>query len=140
MNLVQPTQLHMALGAPIASRPSSARSENHGEAGRGVARGRRELHPDNRPGVVEPPLSPSPGRRYVWDADGRCFNAGPLREAMLVRGFTADELAAAAALARGTVYNALSGRPTRPRTARRILEVLAGVEPTLRLGSLTEDP
>jgi predicted transcriptional regulator len=58
---------------------------------------------------------------------------------MLVRGLSADEVAAAAEVARATLYNALSGRPTRLRTARRVLEVLAGVEPTLRLSSLTED-
>ncbi|HWF56930.1 MAG TPA: hypothetical protein VG520_01085 [Candidatus Dormibacteraeota bacterium] len=57
---------------------------------------------------------------------------------MLVRGFKVDELAAAADVARGTLYNALKGRPTRLQTARRILEVLASVEPTLRLGSLSE--
>lgn len=58
---------------------------------------------------------------------------------MLVRGLTADELAVSAEVARATLYNALKGRPTRLRTARRLLEVLAGVEPTLRLWSLTED-
>jgi predicted transcriptional regulator len=58
---------------------------------------------------------------------------------MLVRALSADELAAAADVARATLYNALNGRPTRLRTARRLLQVLAGVEPTLRLRSLTED-
>ncbi len=76
---------------------------------------------------------------YIWDGQRGCFNGGHLREAMLVRGLTVDEMAADAGLARGTLYNALNGRPTRLRTARRILEVLASAQPTLRLSSLTAE-
>jgi predicted transcriptional regulator len=57
---------------------------------------------------------------------------------MLVRALSAEELAAAADVARATLYNVLNGRPTRLRTARRLLEVLAGIEPSLRLRSLSE--
>ena len=83
------------------------------------------------------PLRSDPQR--IWDGAGHCFNPGALREAMLVRGLSADELAASAEVARATLYDALKGRPTRLQTARRLLEVPAGVEPTLRLRSLTED-
>jgi len=34
------------------------------------------------------------------------------------------------------MYNALAGRPTRLRTARRVLETLAGVEPKFELSRL----
>ncbi|MBJ7609471.1 MAG: hypothetical protein JF887_08590 [Candidatus Dormibacteraeota bacterium] len=55
---------------------------------------------------------------------------------MLTRGFTPDTLRSAAGVAHGTMYNALSGRPTRLRTARRILEALSAVEPAFLLTDL----
>lgn len=60
---------------------------------------------------------------------------------MLVRGLTADSLAAAAGISLGTSYNALHGRPIRLRTARLILEALSGVQPSLRMAAaLGDDP
>jgi predicted transcriptional regulator len=50
---------------------------------------------------------------------------------MLSRGLTAEALACAAGISRGTSYNALHGKLVRLRTARLILEALASVEPTL---------
>jgi len=58
---------------------------------------------------------------------------------MVVRGLTADSLSDAAGLSRGTLYSALHGRPTRLGTARSILQALADVEPSLRLGPLSEE-
>jgi len=55
---------------------------------------------------------------------------------MLVRGFTPHSLAVSARVAESTMYNALAGRPTRLRTARRVLETLAGVEPKFELSRL----
>jgi predicted transcriptional regulator len=75
----------------------------------------------------------------IWDGDAQSFNVGPLRQAMLVRGFTPEALADAAGVARGTLYNALHGRPTRLRTAHRILAALAETRPILRLGLPTRE-
>lgn len=80
-----------------------------------------------------------PETHRIWNGSSRSFNAAHLREALLVRGLTPDFLATAADVSRGTVYHALSGRPTRLGTARRILEVLASIEPSLRLSSLVDD-
>lgn len=52
---------------------------------------------------------------------------------MLARGLTAEALADAAGVSRGTSYNALHGRPVRLRTARLLLEALASVQPTLEV-------
>jgi predicted transcriptional regulator len=75
-------------------------------------------------------------RRWIWDGERQAFVAGTLREAMLVRGFTPHSLAVSARVAESTMYNALAGRPTRLRTARRVLETLAGVEPKFELSRL----
>jgi predicted transcriptional regulator len=74
--------------------------------------------------------------RIIWNGEQQAFNPGILKQAMLVRGFTAETLAQAATVSRGTIYNVLAGRPTRLRTARRVLEALAATEPTLHLASL----
>jgi hypothetical protein len=71
--------------------------------------------------------------RAVWHGETQAFDVGTLKEVMLVRGFTAETLAQAAGVGRGTMYNALAGRSTRLSTARRILEALAAVEPRLLL-------
>ena len=73
--------------------------------------------------------------RRIWDGTHQSFNVGPLRDAMLVRGFTADSLAYAAGVARATLYNALKGRPTRLSTARRIIQALSGAPATLDLSA-----
>ncbi|MDQ6847517.1 MAG: helix-turn-helix domain-containing protein [Candidatus Dormibacteraeota bacterium] len=73
----------------------------------------------------------------VWNGEDRCFNTGTLREVMVMRGLTADSLALAAGVSRGTIYNALTGRPTRLATARRILEALATTAPTLLFSTVT---
>ena len=58
---------------------------------------------------------------------------------MLARGLTAESLAEAAGVSRGTSYNALHGKPVRLRTARLILEALASVQPTLRVAFALTD-
>lgn len=73
----------------------------------------------------------------VWNGEDRCFHEGTLREVMVMRGLTADSLALAAGVSRGTIYNALTGRPTRLATARRILEALAATPPILLLSAVT---
>lgn len=75
-------------------------------------------------------------RPRVWDGEKCCFNDGRLREVMVMRGFTADSLALAAGVSRGTIYNALTRRTTRLATARRILEALAAAPPTLLLSAV----
>ena len=77
--------------------------------------------------------SPSQERepRRIWDGVGQSFNTRHLRAAMLARGLTAEALADAAGVSRGTSYNALHGKPVRLRTARLLLEALASVQPTL---------
>jgi predicted transcriptional regulator len=80
---------------------------------------------------------PANAHRTIWDGDRQVFDVGLLRQAMVVREFAPDTLADAAGVSRGTVYHALTGRPVRIRTARRILEAVAAVEPTIRLGSLS---
>lgn len=72
----------------------------------------------------------------IWNGDTQTFDPGLLREAMLIRGLTPDSLAAAAQVGRGTVYSVLSGRRSRLTTARRLLETLLSVEPTMRLSAL----
>jgi hypothetical protein len=95
----------------------------------------------SRPPEMTAPNGAGRGRDQVaiWDGDGQSFNVGPLRQAMLVRGFTPEALADAAGVARGTLYNALHGRPTRLRTAHRILAALAEAQPILRLGLASRD-
>jgi DNA-binding XRE family transcriptional regulator len=73
----------------------------------------------------------------VWNGQDRCFNKGTLMEVMVMRGLTAASLALAAGVSRGTIYNALTGRPTRLATARRILEALAATPPILLLSAVT---
>jgi hypothetical protein len=73
---------------------------------------------------------------FIWDGEHQAFVPGTLRRAMLVRGFTPDTLRVAAGVAHGTMYNALAGRATRLRTARRILETLAAVEPAFLLADM----
>lgn len=73
---------------------------------------------------------------HIWDGARQAFAPAILRTAMLTRGFTPDTLRSAAGVAHGTMYNALSGRPTRLRTARRILEALSAVEPAFLLTDL----
>jgi hypothetical protein len=80
--------------------------------------------------------NPDSRRKWIWDGDRQAFVAGTLREAMLVRGFTPHSLAVSARVAESTMYNALAGRPTRLRTARRVLETLARVEPKFELSRL----
>lgn len=58
---------------------------------------------------------------------------------MLERGLTAETLAGAAGVSRGTTYNALHGKPVRLRTARLLLEALANVQPTLDVGFALTD-
>lgn len=74
--------------------------------------------------------------RLIWDGERQAFVVATLRQAMLVRGFTPETLAVAASVAHGTMYSALAGSRTRLRTARRILETLAAVEPHFRLAEL----
>jgi DNA-binding XRE family transcriptional regulator len=73
----------------------------------------------------------------VWNGEDRCFNKGTLSEVMVMRGLTADSLALAAGVSRGTIYNALTGRPKRLATARRILEALAATPPILLLSAVS---
>ena len=75
-------------------------------------------------------------RARVWDGEKCCFNEGRLREVMVMRGFTADSLALAAGVSRGTIYNVLTGRTTRLATARHILEALAAAPPTILLSAV----
>jgi len=77
--------------------------------------------------------------RRIWDGVGQSFNTGHLRAAMLARGLTAEALADAAGVSRGTSYNALHGKPVRLRTARLLLEALANVQPTLDVGFALTD-
>lgn len=58
---------------------------------------------------------------------------------MLERGLTAETLAGAAGVSRGTTYNALHGKPVRLRTARLLLEALANMQPTLDVGFALTD-
>jgi len=85
--------------------------------------------------------SPSQQRepRRIWDGVGHSFNTRHLRAAMLARGLTAEALADAAGVSRGTSYNALHGKPVRLRTARLLLEALANVQPTLDVGLALTD-
>lgn|GEM_PF-6918041 len=71
--------------------------------------------------------------RPIYDGVGQAFNTRHLRAAMLARGLTAETLAGAAGVSRGTTYNALHGKPVRLRTARLILEAIASVQPTLHV-------
>lgn len=73
------------------------------------------------------------GSTAIWDGVDQAFSVGPLRQAMIVRGLTPEALAAAAGVSRGTLYNALQGKPVRLRTARLILEALASVQATLHV-------
>jgi transcriptional regulator with XRE-family HTH domain len=76
----------------------------------------------------------------IWDGVGQSFDTRRLREAMLIRGFTVETLAAAAGVSLGTTYKVLHGKPVRLRTARLLLEALANVQPTLHLSfPLTDD-
>jgi hypothetical protein len=142
VNLPRARKLDGAAGAAIPSRPlplrrqRSAEDISHAPAWQSGHEYGGE--PVLRLGGAERKGSGPGDRSYIWDGARGCFNPASLREAMLVRGFMVDDLATAADVARGTLYNALNGRPTRLQTARRILEVLASVEPTLRLGSLSE--
>ena len=77
-------------------------------------------------------------RSCIWDGELQAFDVRRLRQAMLARGFTADQLAASAGVAPATLYNALHGRPTRLRTARRILEALANRPATIDLTFTSE--
>ena len=78
-------------------------------------------------------IAREPGSTTIWDGVDQAFTVGPFRQAMIVRDLTPEGLAAAAGVSRGTVYNALQGKPVRLRTARLILEALASVPPTLHV-------
>jgi hypothetical protein len=86
--------------------------------------------------LADPDIPRPADGRLIWDGARQAFVSGVLRQAMLVRGFTADSLGVAAGVAHGTMYNALAGRTTRLSTARRILETLASVEPAFLLHDL----
>lgn len=105
---------------------NAAKPRSHGSRGLTSARatGLGSAPDDNRHG-------------RVWNGEDRCFDKGTLSEVMVMRGLTADSLALAAGVSRGTIYNALTGRPTRLATARRILEALAATPPILLFSAVT---
>lgn len=67
--------------------------------------------------------------RALWDPDARAFDGGALRFAMVMRRWTATDLASAADMNVKSVYDALRGRRVNDRTALRIFKALAIREP-----------
>ncbi len=64
-------------------------------------------------------------RSGIWDPASGRFNAPRLRGAIVSRGWTVGEFAAAAGLSRACLYNALRAWSTSDRTAIRIATTLS---------------
>lgn len=67
--------------------------------------------------------------RAIWNPDGRCFDGGALRFAMVLRRWTVSDLADAAEINVKSIYVALRGRRVSDRTALQIFKALAMREP-----------
>lgn len=67
--------------------------------------------------------------RAIWDPVGRCFDSGALRFAMVMRRWTAADLAEVAGINVKSIYVALRGRRVTDRTALQIFKALAMREP-----------
>ena len=60
----------------------------------------------------------------LWHAEDGHFDPGRLHRAIVARGWTVPEFAQAARMHLGTLYRALSGKPTNDTTAIRIFQTL----------------
>ena len=76
--------------------------------------------------------APSAGGMPVrlWNAASGQFNGVALRAAIVARGWTVREFAAAAQVSKGCVHNALGGRAVSDRTVLRIVALLETRSPS----------
>lgn len=63
-------------------------------------------------------------RQVLWHPEDGRFDPGRLRRAIVSRGWTVTEFAQVARIYPGTLYRALTGRPTNDGTAIRIFQTL----------------
>jgi hypothetical protein len=108
-----------------ASRRPPAMSSPHPAAGRPTTleNGRRNDEERRRASSI---LQLRPA---LWDPASGRFNAVRLRAAIVSRGWTVGEFAAAAGVSRACLYNALRAWSASDRTAIRIATTLATREP-----------
>jgi hypothetical protein len=79
------------------------------------------------------PSGSTPAPSPLWDpATGR-FDPARLRLAMVVRGWTADDLAKEADCGRTSIYKALQGKGVRDATAIAIFRALSKRQPCVSL-------
>lgn len=102
-----------------------------------------DVQPGQTPAVIEISrrhVSAETERRQVprplWDPASGRFNPVALRAAIVCRGWTVRDFAAAAGISRACLYNALRRRAVSDRTVVRVGAALAGRDP---LRPLTEE-
>lgn len=83
---------------------------------------------ERRPRVVSA-LANIDADRPLWDAPSGRFNPVALRTAIVCRGWTVRDFAAAAGVSRACLYNVLRHHAASDRTAIRVAATLASREP-----------
>lgn len=84
-----------------------------------------------RPGGIDHVVSSDTALTHLWDPASGRFHSTRLRRALIVRGWTPDDLAREAGISRTTAYKALAGAGVRDKVAFKIILAIQQSEPRL---------